>query len=87
MRSLVKPWSWWERRTKVPVNSQAVMQDPKNALGDKFNPNSWYGLYLKNSVLLTRRLREGGKVVLDDIHDSDGEPMVLLEFPKEQTNE
>ena len=67
----------------MPIDSQWVMNDPKNALGDKFNPNSWYGLYLKNTTLLTKRLKEGGKIVLDDIHDRDGEPMVLLEFPKE----
>ena len=68
----------------MSLDSQYVMEDPKNALGDKYNPDSWYGLYLKDSALLNKRLREGGKVVLDDILDRDGEPMVLLEFPKEQ---
>ena len=83
MRSWAKALLSLVRPTKVPTDSQKVMRDPKNALGDKFNPTSWYGLYLKNSTLLTRRLEEGGKIVLDDIHDRDGEPMVLLEFPKE----
>ena len=62
-------------RKTDPVFTRAIMRDPKNMLGDKFDPNAKYSLL---QLPLKEKFKVGYTVVIPEVETEDGTKFALL---------
>lgn len=60
---------------KIETTARAIMRDPKNMLGDKFDPNTKYSLV---QLPLRERFKVGYSVVIAEVETEDGTKYALL---------
>lgn len=65
------------------LTGKDILLDPKNGLGDDYDPTRQYSLVFKDSPVGQRRLGEGWEIVKENVQDSGGTTlMILIASPK-----